>query len=174
MMTSPVAQLLQIQRLAVFFGAYGHAECGEDVADFLVLENPVLHGFLDVQYLAPQRHDRLKIPVAALLGRSAGRVSLDEEDFGLIAVARRAVGQLARQARARQYGLALHQLAGLARRVACRGGEDHFRLRSLGRPSGSPPDSASARPIWPDRRLRPPRCCPASSWSVPRTGARPP
>ena len=90
-----VTQLIEVQRLAVVFGSDRHAERSEDIADLLVLEDPVLHRLLDIQYLTPQRHDSLKIPVAALFGRTACGIALDEENLGLIAIARRAVGQLA-------------------------------------------------------------------------------
>ena len=53
---------------------------------------------LDVQDLAAQRQDRLVLAVAALLGRAAGGVALDDEQLGLGGIALLAVGELARQA----------------------------------------------------------------------------
>jgi hypothetical protein len=54
-------------------------------------------GALDVEDLAAQRQDRLVSRFAALLGRAAGRVALDDEEFGLRRIAFLAVGQLAGQ-----------------------------------------------------------------------------
>ena len=122
-----VTQLIEVQRLAVVFGSDRHAERSEDIADLLVLEDPVLHRLLDIQYLTPQRHDSLKIPVAALFGRTACGIALDEENLGLIAIARRAVGQLTGQPRSGQHRFALHEFARLAGRMPGRGGQDHLR-----------------------------------------------
>ena len=52
--------------------------------------------------------------VAALLGRAAGAVTLDDEELGLRRIALLAVGQLARQRRRIERALALHHLARLA------------------------------------------------------------
>ena len=40
----------------------------EHVLDLLVLPHAMLLGFFDIQDLTAQRHDRLEVPVAALLG----------------------------------------------------------------------------------------------------------
>ena len=87
---------------------------------------------LHVENLTAQRHDRLEVTVSALLGRSACRVTLDEEDLGDRPVAARTVGQLARQTGARQRRLALHGFARLARRMArlCR--QHHLAHDRLG------------------------------------------
>ena len=53
---------------------------------------------LDVQDLPLERQDRLELPVAPLLGRAAGAVSLDDVELGVGRVARLAVGELAREA----------------------------------------------------------------------------
>ena len=52
-----------------------------------------------VQDLAPERHDRLELPVARLLGRAPGRVPLDEEELGAREIGRGAVGELAGERR---------------------------------------------------------------------------
>jgi hypothetical protein len=89
-------------------------------------------GLLDVQQLAAQREDRLHVAVAALLGRAAGRVALDEEDLGVLVALAAAVGELAGQARALQAVLAAGQLARLARGLAGLGGHDPLLEDHLG------------------------------------------
>ena len=56
--------------------------------------------------------------VAALFGRTAGAVALDQEQFGLGRIAFLAVGQLARQIGDVESAFAARQLARLARRLA--------------------------------------------------------
>ena len=57
--------------------------------------------FPGVQDLAAQRHHRLEFAVARLLGGAAGRVAFDQEQLGALRVLAGAVGELARQRRAR-------------------------------------------------------------------------
>ena len=57
-------------------------------------------GALGVQHLAAQRQDRLRAPIAPLLGGAAGAVALDEEQLALAGIGARAVGELARQVQA--------------------------------------------------------------------------
>ena len=57
---------------------------------------------LDVEDLAAQGQDGLEVPVAALLGRAAGAVALDDVQLALGRVALGAVGQLAGQGHALQ------------------------------------------------------------------------
>jgi hypothetical protein len=66
-------------------------------ADLAAGQHAVEAGALDVQDLAPQRQDRLIMAVAALLGRAAGRVTLDQEQLGLGGIALLTVGELAGQ-----------------------------------------------------------------------------
>ena len=73
---------------------------------------------LDVEDLAAQRQDRLELAVAALLGRAAGRVALDDVDLAERRVLLLAVGELAGQAHAVEHALAARHLARLARRLA--------------------------------------------------------
>ena len=55
---------------------------------------------LDVEHLAEHGQDGLEVAVAALLGRAAGRVALDDVQLAALRVALLAVGQLAGQRRA--------------------------------------------------------------------------
>ena len=73
---------------------------------------------LDVEDLALERQDRLRAPIAALLGRAAGRIALDDEDLRQRRILLLAVGELARQARDIERALAPGHLARLARRLA--------------------------------------------------------
>ena len=89
-----VPQFGGIQGFAVLFGSNADAQGRKDVADFFVLERLVLHGFLYVQNLSSKGHDRLEFAVAALLGRTSGRITLYEEDFALGGVGFGAIRQL--------------------------------------------------------------------------------
>src|SRR5918994_6807758 len=71
-------------------------------------------GLLDVQDLAAQREDRLRLGIAALYRGAAGRVALDDEDLGERRVFRRAVLQLAGHAARLEQALAARRLASLA------------------------------------------------------------
>ena len=71
-------------------------------------------GLLDVQDLAAERQDRLEAPVAALLGRAAGGVALDDEQLAARRIALLAVGELAGQGQAVERALADDEVAGLA------------------------------------------------------------
>ncbi|CAB5033276.1 unannotated protein [freshwater metagenome] len=57
------------------------ADCSDQSLNFGVLEHLVDPRLLDVENLAAQRQDGLRVAVAALLGRAAGGVTLDYEDF---------------------------------------------------------------------------------------------
>ena len=78
-------------------GADAAAERGDDVLELLVRQHLLGRRLLGVEHLAAQREDRLGAPVAALLGRAAGRVALDDEQLALAGIGRRAVGELAGQ-----------------------------------------------------------------------------
>ena len=78
--------------------------------------------FLHVQNLTAERQDGLMEAVAALLGRTTGRVALDEEDFAVLGVFVGAVGQLTRQPATGHKVLALHAFTGFAGGNTCRGG----------------------------------------------------
>ena len=87
-----IAQLVEAELLAADAGA----ERLDHRPDFLRAEHPVEARALDVEDLALQRKDRLILAVAALLGRAAGAVALDQEQLGLGGIALRAIVQFAR------------------------------------------------------------------------------
>ena len=97
---------------------------------------------LDVEDLAAQRQDRLDAAVAALLGRAAGAVALDDEQLGLGRVALLAVGELAGQVGDVERPLAAGQLARPARGLAGGGGLDHLAHDRLGLDRVGPRTSA--------------------------------
>ena len=88
-----IAQLVGVE----FVLADRGAERGDQRADHLGAEHAVEARALDIEDLAAQRQDRLVLARAAALGRAAGAVALDDEDFGFRRVALLAVGQLAGQ-----------------------------------------------------------------------------
>src|SRR5215218_1477045 len=91
--------------------------------DLLVAQHLVDARALDVEDLAAQRQDRLRVAVAALLGRAAGGVALHDEDLAQRRVLDRAIGELARQAGVLERALAPGEITRLARgraRLRCR------------------------------------------------------
>ena len=125
-----VADLLDVELL----GQAG-ADGGDQRLDLGVLEHLVDAGALDVEDLAPDGQDRLRVRVARVLGGPAGRVTLHDEELGLARVARRAVGQLAGQARPVERRLAPGQVAGSLGREAG-AGRLHRLLHDLARLAG--------------------------------------
>ncbi len=117
-----VAQLVGVELVAADAGA----ERGDQRADLLAREHLVEARALDVEDLAAQRQHRLEFAVAALLGGAAGRVALDDEQFGLGRIALLAVGELAGQRGDVERALAAGQLARLAGGLARGGGLDHL------------------------------------------------
>ena len=113
-----VARLLEVELVA-----HAGAEGGDQRLDLGVLQHLVDPRLLDVEDLAAQRQHRLGRAVAALLGRAAGRVALDDEQLGQRRVLDRAVGELARQRGALERRLA-RQVARLAGGRARLGGRD--------------------------------------------------
>ena len=93
-------------------------------ANFFVAQHLVVAGLFDVENLALQRQDRLEATVAALLGSSAGRFTLDQVQFAAVRLALGAVGELARQAAAVQRAFTSRQVASLAGRLARASGVD--------------------------------------------------
>ncbi len=79
---------------------------------------------LGVQDLAAQREDRLRAAVAALLGRAARRVALDDEELGRAGVRRGAVRELARQVQPVRDGRLARDLLSRAARLSRAGRED--------------------------------------------------
>ena len=92
-----VAQAREVEALAD-----AAAERGHQIRQLLVLEHLRERRALGVEHLAAQRQNRLPRAVAALLGRSAGRVAFDDEDLALLAAGHRAVAELARQRQPRR------------------------------------------------------------------------
>src|SRR3989442_1470551 len=91
-----VAELREI--LVIF--AYTRTERRDEESDLLRREHLVEARLLDVQDLSTQRQDRLVLASATLLGRPAGRVTLDDEELRERRVPFLAVGELPRQAAA--------------------------------------------------------------------------
>ncbi len=84
------------------------AERGDHGADLFVAEHLVVTRFFDVEDLALQREDGLVAAIAALLGGSTGRLTLDEIKFAAFWRSFTTIGELARQAarhRARPCGV---------------------------------------------------------------------
>ena len=109
-----VAQLLDVEVVA----PNASAERGDQGADLLASQHLVEARALDIEDLAAQRQHRLELAVAALLGGSASRIALDDEDLGLGRVALLTVGEFAGQARDVERAFAAGELARLARRFA--------------------------------------------------------
>ena len=122
-----IAQLVGVELVVADAGA----ERGNQRADLLRAQHLVEAHALDIQDLAAQRQHRLEFAVAALLGGAAGRVALDDEQFGLRRVLLLAVGELARQRGDAERILARH-LARLARGLARGRGLDHLADDDLG------------------------------------------
>jgi len=115
-----VAHLGHVAILLADAGADG----GDQRAYLAVVEDLVNAGLLHVQDLAAQGQDGLEHAVAALLGRAAGAVALDDVQFALGRVPLRAVGQFPGQGAALQGALAAREVAGLARGGAGPGSHD--------------------------------------------------
>ena len=79
--------LVVLERGDVEIFADAGADRGDDRAELLVLEHLVEALFFDVERLAAQRQDRLKAPVASLLGAAARAVALHDEELVFAVVA---------------------------------------------------------------------------------------
>ena len=66
----------------------------------------VVARLFDVEDFTFEREDRLELAIATLLGRAAGRFTLDEVELAQLRFALRAVGELARKATAVERALA--------------------------------------------------------------------
>src|SRR5690606_9311409 len=107
------------------------AQRGDQRAHLGRREHAVETRALDVEDLAAQRQHRLIPAVAALLGRAAGRVALDDEQLRQRRILLLAVGELAGQAGDVQRALAAGEVARLARGFArARGLDDLARDRA--------------------------------------------
>ena len=114
--------LVVARALDVEVVADARAQRGDQRLDLRVLQHLVDARLLDVEDLAAQREHRLGRAIAALLGRAARGVALDDEQLGQRGVAHGAVGELARQRGVLQRGLAAREVARLARGGAGLGG----------------------------------------------------
>ena len=112
------------QILVAVFRAGAAAQRLDQVGDLLVGRQLVAAGAGDVEDLAAQRQHGLHGAVARLLGRAAGRIALDDEDFRARCRVLRAVGQLAGKAKLAHGGLAADFLF-LAAADALVGARDH-------------------------------------------------
>ena len=131
-----ICKLVDVDSLRVVGSSDGNAQSAEEARYLLIVEDLMLHGFLDVEDLASDRQNSLKRTVAALLGRSACRISLDNEEFAVFGMAARTVGELAGQTSADERRLAQHFLAGIAGGIAGLGGnhdllDNSFRLTRI-------------------------------------------
>src|SRR5579883_1125040 len=100
------------------------AERLDEVGDLLVLAELVGGGRRDVEDLAAQGEDRLRVAVARLLRRAAGAVALDEEDLGADGARLAAIRELAGQAQLARRALAVELLL-LAAALTLLGALDH-------------------------------------------------
>ena len=80
--------------LAFFLHPETDAQRLDNVVHLVAFESFVPHGFLHIEDLTAQRQDGLCGTTATLLGRTAGRVTLDEEKFALFGNAARTVRQV--------------------------------------------------------------------------------
>ena len=92
-----VAQLVGVVLVLADAGAQRRDQRG----DLLRADELVEARALDVEDLALQRQDRLELAVAALLGRAAGGIALDQVELAQRRIALLAIGELARQAHRR-------------------------------------------------------------------------
>ena len=113
-----VAQLVDVE----LFAADRRAERHHQIADLLGAEHAVEARALDIEDLAAQRQHGLVVAVAALRGRAAGGVALDDEELGLGRILLRAIRELAGEEIDVERRFAARQLARLARRFARGGG----------------------------------------------------
>src|SRR5436190_6770056 len=104
-----VAKLGRVEALAD-----PRTESDDQRADVLAREDLVEARLLDVEQLAPERQDGLVAPVPALLGRAAGRVTLDEIELAPSRVTLLAVRQLARKRHPVERALSDDEVARLA------------------------------------------------------------
>src|SRR6185437_4343034 len=82
----------------------------QEVSDLLVLPQLVGARRSNIEDLAAQRQDRLRLAIARLLRRAAGAVALDEEDLGTAGRAAAAIGELAGEAELARRALAVEIL----------------------------------------------------------------
>ena len=120
-----VAKFFDVGLFAVLAQAETYAKRLNNVVDFIAFKRFVPHSLLYVQYLAAQGQDGLRGPATALLGRTAGRITLYEEKLAAGRVLFGAVSQFTRQSASRHGTLALYAFAGLTSGDAC-GGSKYY------------------------------------------------
>ena len=98
--------LLIAQILLAIVRAGAGAERLHEIGELLVLRELLLAGGGDIEDFPAQRQHRLRGSVARLLGRAAGRVAFDDEDFRALRGGVGAVGELAGQPQFAHRGLA--------------------------------------------------------------------
>ncbi len=123
-----IAQFFVIDLVAANAGA----ERRDQGSDLFRGQHLVKTGALHIEDLTPERQDGLVFAMAPLLGRAAGRVTLDDEELGLGRVLFLAIRQLAGQGSDIQCRLAPGQLARLARGFAGRRSLDDLADHHLG------------------------------------------
>ena len=115
-----IAQAFEVERAVAAITDAG-ADRDDQIPHLGVLQHLIQARLLNVEDLALDRENGLVVAIAALLGGAPGRVTLDDEELGILGVAAGAIGQLAREAAAGERGLA-HGLAGAARGLVGAGG----------------------------------------------------
>ena len=94
------------------------ADRGNQRLDGVTRERAMVTNAFDVQNLAAQGQNRLDVSATAVLGRTACRVALYDEELGQLGIAHRAVGELTGQGRRLEQALAAGRLARLAGGIA--------------------------------------------------------
>ena len=120
-----VAETGEVKRALLVTGSNASADGRDERLDFGVLKHLVEAGFFDIDDFTFDRKDRLVTAVAALLGRTTGRVALDDIQLGERRVALGAVGQLAGESAAGESAFA-NGFAGFAGGLASAGGCEAF------------------------------------------------
>ena len=122
-----VTQFVDVGLFVVFaFDADTYADTLNNVHHRFGFEHFMPLHFLYVEDFSFQRKDRLRVAIAALLGRTACRIALDKEDFGSLWVFVRAVGQFSGQSASRHRVLPLYAFACLSCCDARRSGQYHL------------------------------------------------
>ena len=126
-----IAEFAQIGSLAILGSTDSNTEGTEDIGDFLALEHLVVHSLLHVEDFTAERKDSLILWVTALLSRTAGRITLDEEQFAVFGIAGGTVGEFARETATGEHRFALHFHAGIVCGMASLSCENHLLHDSL-------------------------------------------
>ena len=127
-----VTQLLIVGLLAVFAQTEAHTQRLYDVVHLFVLEGFVPHHALHIEDLTADRQYSLELTLTTLLGRTACRVTLDDEEFAVGCIVIGAVSQFAGQTTTAHGALALYTLASLACCHTCCSRQYHLIHNELG------------------------------------------